>query len=123
MNPRVEESSFRDRDGFVFSAGDRLFRAVRPSYLKTWDRVSGFLHTLSAEGKVISYKVNGEHVINDVPLVLEVEKVPFISYPSEWTFPQLKRAAILTLELQIRALDNGFSLKDASAFNIQFKGN
>ena len=44
----------------------------------------------------------------------------FISYPYEWSFSQLKEAALLTLELQSRALDAGMRLKDASAYNIQF---
>jgi ribosomal protein L11 methylase PrmA len=34
----------------------------------------------------------------------------------------LKRAALLTLEIQKRALDRNLSLKDASAYNIQFRG-
>ena len=46
--------------------------------------------------------------------------VPFISYPYEWSFSQLKEAALLTLHIQKRALDFGMGLKDASAYNIQF---
>ena len=51
--------------------------------------------------------------------VLRHERVPFVSYPYEWSFSQLKDAALLTLELQSRALDAGMRLKDASAYNIQ----
>ena len=32
--------------------------------------------------------------------VLKPEQVPFISYPYEWCFSQLKAAALLTLDLQ-----------------------
>jgi ribosomal protein L11 methylase PrmA len=46
--------------------------------------------------------------------------VPFISYPYEWSFGQLKDAALATLTIQNRALKLGMSLKDASAYNIQF---
>ena len=46
----------------------------------------------------------------------------FISYPYEWSFGQLKDAALLTLELQERALAKGLTLRDASAYNIQFDG-
>jgi len=46
--------------------------------------------------------------------------VPFISYPYEWSFSQLKAAALATLEIQKRALAFGMSLKDSSAYNIQF---
>lgn len=52
--------------------------------------------------------------------VLRYPTVPFISYPYEWCFSQLKDAALLTLEIQKLAIAHGMSLKDASAFNIQF---
>ncbi|MDL2205319.1 hypothetical protein LJC33_00220 [Eubacteriales bacterium OttesenSCG-928-N13] len=53
---------------------------------------------------------------------IQVERLPFISYPYEWSFHQLKDAALLTLRLQKDALKSGLILKDASAYNIQFVG-
>ncbi|MFX8840813.1 hypothetical protein ABTM78_20880, partial [Acinetobacter baumannii] len=47
-------------------------------------------------------------------------RVSTISYPYEWCFSQLKDAALATLEIQTVAMDHGMSLKDASAYNIQF---
>ena len=52
--------------------------------------------------------------------IIQPERVPFISYPYEWSFGQLKDAALATLSIQRRALKAGMSLKDASAYNIQF---
>ncbi|MEW6083066.1 MAG: SAM-dependent methyltransferase [Chloroflexota bacterium] len=52
--------------------------------------------------------------------VIQPERVPFISYPYEWSFGQLKSAALATLSIQKRALKADMSLKDASAYNIQF---
>ena len=52
--------------------------------------------------------------------VIQPEQIPFISYPYEWTFGMLKDAALLTLRIQKKAIESGMSLKDASAFNIQF---
>lgn len=52
--------------------------------------------------------------------IIQPERVPFISYPYEWSFGQLKAAALVTLSIQKRALKVGMSLKDASAYNIQF---
>jgi hypothetical protein len=52
--------------------------------------------------------------------VLHPEPIPFISYPYEWTFSQLKDAALTTLQAQIKALNFGMTLKDASAYNVQF---
>jgi len=52
--------------------------------------------------------------------VLKPQQIPFISYPYEWSFSQLKDAAMLTLRVQHEAIKHGFILKDASAFNVQF---
>ncbi len=52
--------------------------------------------------------------------IIQPERVPFISYPYEWSFGQLKDAALATLSIQKRALKVDMSLKDASAYNIQF---
>lgn len=54
--------------------------------------------------------------------IIRPERVPFVSYPYEWSFSQLKEAALLTLELQNVALSRGMVLKDASAYNVQFIG-
>lgn len=53
--------------------------------------------------------------------VLEHEPIPFISYPYEWSFSMLKDAALLQLGLLEKALDNGWTVKDASPYNIQFR--
>ena len=50
----------------------------------------------------------------------EHEMLPLVSYPYEWPFECLKQAACLTLDLLADALRNGYTLKDASAFNVQF---
>ena len=52
--------------------------------------------------------------------VIQPGRVPFISYPYEWSFSQLKDAALATLSIQKRAMKLDMSLKDASAYNIQF---
>jgi hypothetical protein len=54
--------------------------------------------------------------------VLRHEPVPFVSYPYEWPFSMLKDAALLELELVRRALDEGLTLKDASPYNVQWRG-
>ncbi|HEY4798422.1 MAG TPA: SAM-dependent methyltransferase, partial [Bacteroidia bacterium] len=54
--------------------------------------------------------------------VIKPQAIPFISYPYEWCFSQLKDAALLTLKIQKTALQHGMILKDASAYNIQFIG-
>lgn len=68
------------------------------------------------------------HVEVDLPVIEEVsykilqpEIISFISYPYEWCFSQLKQAALTTTAIQKIALDFGMSLKDCSAYNIQFR--
>src|SRR6185369_1601810 len=46
---------------------------------------------------------------------------PLITYPYEWSFGQLKASALLTLDIQRRAMAAGFTLRDASAYNVQFR--
>ena len=52
--------------------------------------------------------------------VIRPSRLDLVSYPYEWSFSQLKEAALLTLDLQSRALDAGMRLQDASAYNVQF---
>ena len=54
--------------------------------------------------------------------VLKHELVPFVSYPYEWTFSQLKDAALVQLDLLLAALEKGLVLKDSSPYNVQWRG-
>jgi hypothetical protein len=54
--------------------------------------------------------------------VFEHERLPFVSYPSEWSPLMLCDAALLTLEMQKLALGAGLILKDAAPTNIVFRG-
>jgi len=117
-------ASFRDPSGFLFVRDGTLFRQVNQSYRATFDQLeqSGLYAELVEAGLLIP------HALADVPpaepkaaaLVLRPDPLAFISYPYEWSFSQLQDAALATLDLQQRALARGLSLKDASAYNIQF---
>ena len=39
-----------------------------------------------------------------------------------WTFGMLRDAALLQLDLELEALEQGLTLKDATPFNVQFRG-
>ncbi|NRA83218.1 MAG: hypothetical protein HRU22_05410 [Gammaproteobacteria bacterium] len=52
--------------------------------------------------------------------VIKPKLIIFISYPYEWSFEQVKQAALLILNIQKIAIGKGMSLKDASVYNIQF---
>ncbi|MEJ2079165.1 MAG: SAM-dependent methyltransferase [Acidobacteriota bacterium] len=119
-------ASFRDPSGHLFRDGDRLFRQVNDCFRDSYDLLigSGLYRKLSQDGRLIPHE-EVEHPgtrVEGVYRILEPEKLPFISYPYEWCFGQLKDAALLTLEIQQAALAHGLTLRDASAFNVQFRG-
>jgi hypothetical protein len=63
-----------------------------------------------------------ELLVKDCAGVLRHERIPFVSYPYEWTFSMLKEAALLQLDLNFAALEEGMILKDSTPYNVQFKG-
>jgi hypothetical protein len=120
-------SSFRDPSGFLFSRDGVLFRQVNESYAPDYLHLmsSGLYEKLVKAGLLISHTETDQPGADpDRPgfKVIQPERVPFISYPYEWSFSQLKDAALATLSIQKRALKAGMSLKDASSYNIQFVG-
>jgi hypothetical protein len=121
---RALPSSFRDPSGFLFEREGVLYRQVNRSYQDHYDLLlsSGLYKALTEQGLLVRH---GEADISppDPRLAYKIIKpqvVSFISYPYEWCFSQLKEAALATLKIQKTAFDLGMSLKDASAFNIQF---
>lgn len=126
-----DPGSFRDPAGRVVRQGDRIFRVVAPEKAEETRAVleSSFFKR-RAGSSIIPTWVASERdrtsvtsgLQGDFPLVLEHERVEVISYPFEWPFSLLKRAAELHLKIHLEALDEGFDLSDASAYNVQFVG-
>ncbi len=123
--PVVDPASFRDPAGFVFRRDGTLYRQIQPPAAADWEAyaASGLRDRLTADGLVVEHEeVSPELAARpDAVAVIRPRVVDLISYPYEWSFSQLKDAALLTLELQSRALDAGMRLKDASAYNIQLE--
>jgi len=122
--PEPHAGSFRDPSGFLFTRDGVLYRQVNQVYAENYARLmeSGLYEKLVKAGLLIPH-VESTLAPADKDLAFKVirpERVPFISYPYEWAFGQLKDAALATLTIQKRALRSGMSLKDASAYNIQF---
>lgn len=124
MNKESIQGSFRDPSGFVFSCDGAIYRQVNTSYKEQYDHSmgSGLYQSLVDSQLLISHKEVGlEYAQTDVAYkVLKPQLVPFVSYPYEWCFSQLKDAALVTLKIQKKAIDFGMTLKDGSAYNIQF---
>jgi hypothetical protein len=116
--------SFRDPNGFLFVQEGSIYRQVNGLYQDHYDHLlrSGLYQSLVDAGLLIAHTEASLNLARsgDAYKIIQPEEVPFISYPYEWSFSQLKAAALATLEIQKRALTFGMSLKDSSAYNIQF---
>ncbi len=119
-------SSFRDPSGFLFTRDGVLLRQVQERYRPHFERLmaSGLYAALVAEGLLIPHEERpvAEAAAPGAAFILQPERLPFISMPYEWCFGQRKAAALTTLRIQELALAHGMTLKDATAFNIQFRG-
>ncbi len=124
--PKAEQlpASFRDPSGFLFTRNGILYRQINRAYSKDYARLidSGLYEKLVKVGLLIPHvEVDASTALSAVAFkIIQPERVPFISYPYEWSFSQLKDAALTTLSIQKRALKLDMSLKDASVYNIQF---
>ena len=118
-------SSFRDPSGFLFFRDNCIYRQVNITYKENYDYLinSGLYKALvDAELLIPHDEVDINNAISDKAYkVIKPELISFISYPYEWCFSQLKDAALTTLKIQKKSLDFGMSLKDCSAYNIQFR--
>ncbi|MGB0911196.1 MAG: class I SAM-dependent methyltransferase [Nitrospirales bacterium] len=120
----VLASSFRDPSGFLFVSDEVLYRQVNKVYEGHYCHLieSGLYNSLIQDRLLIPHQevVHESSSNPDVYKILKPESISFISYPYEWCFSQLKQAALVTLDIQRRALDHGMILKDASAYNVQY---
>ena len=118
-------SSFRDPSGFLFFRDGFIYRQVNSTYKEDYDHLinSGLYETLvDAELLIPHEEVDSEAAEPDKAYkIIKPEPIPFVSYPYEWCFSQLKDAALTTLKIQKGSLDFGMSLKDCSAYNMQFR--
>lgn len=117
-------SSFRDPSGFLFTRDGVLYRQINTVYRDHYDRLmeSNLYQKLVDAGLLIPHQEVAIEPADPQTAykIIQPERVEFISYPYEWCFSQLKDAALATLSIQRMAIAAGFSLKDASAYNIQF---
>ena len=132
MNP----GSFRDPDNRVyeyFSSKNnrRILRGLSKNALSTYislSELSFYQEFLTAKDVVNTTLLSHDEKEVKVIMadgwagVIEHDPIPFITYPYEWTFSMLKQAALLQLELIEKSLENGWTMKDATPYNIQWIG-
>jgi ribosomal protein L11 methylase PrmA len=123
-----DSASFRDPFGYVFHKNDTVFRAILSPAKKQYEAIrdKGLIQESIAQGFLIESEELALTLVppelNEAEYVIKHKTIPFISYPYEWSFYQLKAAALHHLKFQLFLLDRGALLRDASAYNIQFVG-
>jgi SAM-dependent methyltransferase len=117
-------ASFRDPAGFVFQTGGVWYRQVNQVYAENYDyfKSSGLYEHLLKQGMIIPHEEIKQNITGSPEWYKTIlpKQIPFISYPYEWCFEQLKDAALLTLTILKESIKYGMILKDATPFNIQF---
>lgn len=124
MTEEIVPGSFRDPAGYLFVKNNILYRRIQPSYRENYTLLirSGLYEKLTKRNLLVPHQeiTTPNSGSSETCLDIRPEPIPFISYPYEWSFSQLKDAALLTLEIQKESLSHGMILKDASAYNVQF---
>jgi len=129
---RTAPGSFRDPQGQVFESGAQIFRALYAPlapFPQTWSD-TGPLADLVKAGKLWpATPLSPDAVPDDVRAAaptavgfLEHPRIATLSFPYEWPFELLKRAALLHLDLHRDLLKRDLTLSDGYAFNVQFVG-
>jgi SAM-dependent methyltransferase len=121
---RLDPGSFRDPESRVFYAGDGVYRALSSDGLADFEALQA--SGLADDPRIVSTERADEDatgvLAREVAAVVRHERIPFVSYPYEWTFSMLKDAALLQLDLLLAALDHDLVLKDSTPYNVQFVG-
>ena len=123
----AEPASFRDPASRVFYAHDgTVLRALTGEALGAFRQVAAtsFFRRGISEGRIVGTELlePAPAAVNGYPAALRHERVPFVSYPYEWSFSMLRDAALLQLDLLLAALDEDVILKDGSSYNVQWRG-
>ncbi len=122
--PHYDSASFRDPSSRVWRSDSRIYRGLDVDAASNFEALSttGFYEQARASGQLVATTRHDAAVDSGWEAVLEHEPIPVISYPHEWSFSMLQDAALLTLRLQRRAIDDDITMKDASPYNVQFVG-
>jgi len=127
--PLIRNSgSFRDNRGNIYENDSKIYRSITAEGKSQYEfiRDSKIIEKSTKNGFLITTHEVDKKILNiqddNIAYVVEHKRIPFISYPYEWSFEQLKEAALLHLNFHIYLLKKNFTLRDASAYNIQFIG-
>ncbi len=124
----LEPGSFRDRQGRVFYWKGSVYRALSETAHREWKRLekTRFFQAGQENGTIVSTReateTDPQRFGPQWVGLLEHERIPFVSYPYEWSFGMLREAALLQLDLILAGLEEDMIPKDATSYNVQWKG-
>jgi hypothetical protein len=122
----LEPGSFRDPESRIFYADGDVYRALSKEGLEDFEALAAT--GLIDDDRLVRTERAGDVaslrglLVHEPAGVLRHERIPFVSYPYEWTFSMLKDAALVQLDLLLAALADDLVLKDSTPYNVQFKG-
>jgi len=120
MTSVLPGATFRDPAGSLSFEDDRVIRRIDLSARAVVIDLleSPFCRAMQERGDLIDAEIDD----STATLCLHHPKIPFATYPWEWTPSQWLAAGELTLTLCEEALADGWILKDATPLNVLFKG-
>jgi hypothetical protein len=122
----LEPGSFRDPESRVFYSDGEVYRALSAAGLSDFQAVvdAGLLDDERVVRTELAQDTEALRglLVHQPAGVLRHERIPFVSYPYEWTFSMLKDAALVQLDLLLAALAHDMVLKDSTPYNVQFRG-
>ena len=123
---QIDSGSFRDPSGRIFALNGRVYRSIFTQGVEDFltTRDSGAYNRLMESGLLLPHEevTAGNWAPEGTRICLEHPRIPMISYPWEWPFSLLKDAALIHLDAMLQLVPEGFWLRDASAFNVQYDG-
>ena len=114
-----------DSAGEAFISGDRVLRGIYPGdaeavrdILRRCEEADLFSRGIVSTRELAA----NPHPELGYEIVLEHERVPFVSFPHEWPASMLRDAALFHVQLFNDLAPRGLTLKDWHPYNVLFEG-
>lgn len=114
---------FGDSIGYLFTHQGRMYRAIRAEHAAFYRRLfeTGVIGRLVDRGVLVPSEIVNER-LPGFDFLIEHERLPHATYPTEWSTSMMREAALTTLDVQLELMQHGATLEDAHPWNIVFNG-
>jgi SAM-dependent methyltransferase len=133
--PAARSASFRDPSGRIYLHSGRVLRVLNQEGGGNLDALLGSAAAARRmeRGQLVrTRRIDGEEksaLLRELGMdpaagldLVEHERIAFPVYPYEFTPEMLYEAGLLTVELALALLEEGLGLKDATPYNVLFRG-